>query len=108
MEDENRKEAFELNESKTGFTYMATEYRVDDFLYVGPHHFDADERGNGTHKGGRNVGLKPYVVCQLLQIEAPKNSKRVDPDSVTIEVRRFYRPEDLSSDKAYRSDIQEV
>ncbi|PWA40704.1 DNA cytosine-5-methyltransferase [Artemisia annua] len=108
MEDENRKEAFELSESKTGFTYMATEYCVDDFLYVGPHHFDADERENGTHKGGRNVGLKPYVVCQLLQIEAPKNSKRVDPDSVTIEVRRFYRPEDLSSDKAYRSDIQEV
>ncbi|KAK1440400.1 hypothetical protein QVD17_06226 [Tagetes erecta] len=108
MEDEKKKEVFELNELKTGFTYMATEYRVDDFVYVGPHHFDSDERGNETHKSGRNVGLKPYVVCQLLQIESPKNSKRVDPDSVAVQVRRFYRPEDLSADKAYRSDIQEV
>ncbi|KAF5803309.1 putative DNA (cytosine-5-)-methyltransferase [Helianthus annuus] len=107
-EDEKKKEVFEVNESKTGFTYLATEYGVDDFVYVGPHHFDSDERGNGTHKSGRNVGLKAYVVCQLLQIESPKTSKRVDPDSVMVQVRRFYRPEDLSADKAYRSDIQEV
>ncbi|KAI7755349.1 hypothetical protein M8C21_026116, partial [Ambrosia artemisiifolia] len=107
-EDEKKTEVFEVNESKTGFTYLATEYSVDDFVYVGPHHFDSDERGNGTHKSGRNVGLKAYVVCQLLKIESPKTSKRVDPDSVTVQVRRFYRPEDLSADKAYRSDIQEV
>ncbi|KAI3770449.1 hypothetical protein L6452_01583 [Arctium lappa] len=108
MEAEKKKEAFELNESKNSFTYMATEYHVNDFLYVGPHHFDSDERGNETYKGGRNVGLKAYVVCQLMQIEAPKSSKRADPNSITVQVRRFYRPEDLSSDKAYRSDIQEV
>ncbi|GJU84409.1 hypothetical protein Tco_1291955, partial [Tanacetum coccineum] len=36
-----------------------------------------------------------------------KNSKRVDLVSVAIEVRKFYRPENLSSDKAYRSDIRE-
>ncbi|KAJ9558016.1 hypothetical protein OSB04_012630 [Centaurea solstitialis] len=108
METENKKDAFELNESKTGFTYLATEYHVDDFLYVGPHHFDTDERGTETYKGGRNVGLKAYVVCQLLQIEVPKTSKRADPESIMVQVRRFYRPEDLSSDNAYRSDIQEV
>lgn len=108
MEEENRIDVFEVNESKTGFTYLGVEYHVDDFVYVGSHQFDSDERGNETHKGGRNVGLKPYVICQLLQIEAPKNSKRVDPESITVQVRRFYRPEDLSADKAYRSDIQEV
>nr|XP_043622522.1 DNA (cytosine-5)-methyltransferase 1B-like isoform X2 [Erigeron canadensis] len=108
MDDENRKEVFEVNELKTGFTYKSIEYHINDFLYVGPHHFDSDERCNGTYKSGRNVGLKAYVVCQLMQIEFPVNSKRVDPGSVMVQVRRFYRPEDLSEDKAYRSDIQEV
>ncbi|KAI3695093.1 hypothetical protein L1987_78081 [Smallanthus sonchifolius] len=108
MEDDKKTKVFEVNESKTGFTYLATEYGVDDFVYVGPHHFDSDERANETHKGGRNVGLKAYVICQLLQIESPKTSKRVDPQSVMVQVRRFYRPDDLSADKAYRSDIQEV
>ncbi|XP_076903483.1 DNA (cytosine-5)-methyltransferase 1B-like [Bidens hawaiensis] len=107
-EKEKKKEVFEVNELKTSLTYMGTEYRVDDFVYVGPHHFESDERGNETHKGGRNVGLKAYIVCQLIQIEFPKNLKRVDPESVSVQVRRFYRPEDLSADKAYRSDIQEV
>ncbi|KAL7593148.1 hypothetical protein Lser_V15G34056 [Lactuca serriola] len=108
MEVENKKEVFEVNESKTGFMYMATKYDVDDFVYVGSYHFESDERGNETHKGGRNVGLKAYVICQLMNIETPKNSKLNDPDSVMLQVRRFYRPEDLSLDKAYRSDIQEV
>ncbi|XP_076952096.1 DNA (cytosine-5)-methyltransferase 1B-like [Bidens hawaiensis] len=108
MDDEKKTEVFEVNESKTGFTYMGTEYGVNDFVYVGPHYFDSDERGNGTHKSGRNVGLKAYVVCQLVQIESSKGAKRVDPESFTVQVRRFYRPEDLSADKAYRSDIQEV
>lgn len=107
-EGEDKKEVFEVNESKTGFTYMATKYDVDDFVYVGSYHFESDERGNETHKGGRNVGLKAYVICQLMKIENPKNSKLDDPDLVMVQVRRFYRPEDLSLDKAYRSDIQEV
>ncbi|KAL8255048.1 hypothetical protein R6Q59_033269 [Mikania micrantha] len=108
MEDEKKIDVFEVHESKMGFTYMATEYGINDFVYVGPHHFDSDERGNETHKSGRNVGLKAYVVCQLLQINFPKTSKSTDPESVIVQVRRFYRPDDLSADKAYRSDIQEV
>ncbi|XP_071699041.1 DNA (cytosine-5)-methyltransferase 1B-like [Rutidosis leptorrhynchoides] len=108
VEDEEKSEVFEVNESKTGFKYMGNEYNVDDFLYVGPCHFDSDDKSNGTFKGGRNVGLKPFVVCQLMRIESSKNVKRVDPESVMVEVRRFYRPEDLSADKAYLSDIQEL
>lgn len=108
MDDENKKDFFEVNESNIGFMYMATKNDVDDFVYVGSQHDDSDERGNETHKGGRNVGLKAYVICQLMKIETPKNSKLNDPDSVMLQVRRFYRPEDLSLDKAYRSDIQEV
>ncbi|KAL4556199.1 hypothetical protein LXL04_038842 [Taraxacum kok-saghyz] len=108
MESERKKEAFEVNKLKTGFMYMGTKYDVDDFVYMGPHHFDSDEKWNETHKGGRNVGLKAFVICQLMEIESPKNSKLDNPNSVMVQVRRFYRPEDVSLDKAYRSDIQEV
>nr|ACX83569.1 DNA methyltransferase [Hieracium piloselloides] len=108
VEGEKEKEVFEVNGSTTGFMYMGIEYNVDDFVYVGPHNFDRDEKGNETYKGGRNVGLKAYVICQLLNVESPKSSKLDNPNSVMVQVRRFFRPEDLSLDKAYQSDIQEV
>jgi DNA (cytosine-5)-methyltransferase 1 len=54
------------------------------------------------------VGLKAYVVCQLLEIEVPNAPERPFPESTMVKVRRFYRPEDISSEKAYCSDIREV
>lgn len=73
-----------------------------------PNKFVEDEKESETFKGGRNVGLKPYIICQLLRIDMPKNSRQVNPASVKVRVRRFFRPDDISEKKAYRSNIREV
>ncbi|WOK98331.1 DNA (cytosine-5)-methyltransferase 1B-like [Canna indica] len=96
--------------SNTSFVYKRTEYNVQDFMYVAPQ-FIAEEHyveDHGTFKAGRNVGLKAYVVCQILEIQASNGSKQPTPKSTEVKVRRFYRPEDVSSAKAYSSDIREV
>ncbi|KAL7183398.1 hypothetical protein ACSBR2_025742 [Camellia fascicularis] len=87
---------------------MGMEYSIHDFVYLGPRHFGEDGKTSENFKGGRNVGLKAYVVCHLLEIEGVKARKQADPESMTVKVRRFFRPEDISSEKAYRSDVQEV
>ncbi|KAL5854193.1 hypothetical protein ACOSQ4_003995 [Xanthoceras sorbifolium] len=107
-ETESEKEALKLDLRRNGFTYKGTEYRVRDFVYLSPDHFAAEDRSQETFKGGRNVGLKAYVVCQLLEIEVPKTSRQACPKSNTVKVQRFYRPEDISAEKAYCSDIREV
>ncbi|CAL5329866.1 unnamed protein product [Camellia sinensis] len=107
-EVQKEKENFNINSSMTGFTHMGTEYSIHDFVYLGPRHFGEDGKTSENFKGGRNVGLKAYVVCHLLEIEGVKARKQADPESMTVKVRRFFRPEDISPEKAYRSDIQEV
>ncbi|KAJ8647391.1 hypothetical protein MRB53_000414 [Persea americana] len=98
---------FKVNTSKANFIYRRTEYFVHDFVYASPHYFAA-EMDTETFKSGRNVGLKPYVVCQLLEIEVPKRPEQADSKSTLVKVRRFYRPEEISTEKAYSSDIREV
>ncbi|KAJ3674716.1 hypothetical protein LUZ60_005332 [Juncus effusus] len=112
-ERESETSQFEIIRSNTGFIYNKTEYKIHDFLYVRPQFFtEEEERERGTlFKGGRNVGLKPYVVCHLLGLETPNGSngsKNPKPSSTKIKVRRFYRPDDISVSKAYSSDIREV
>ncbi|XP_074575215.1 DNA (cytosine-5)-methyltransferase 1B-like [Curcuma longa] len=100
-----QKDDFKLS-SNSSFVYKRIEYNVQDFLYVRPQFFDTEEQeGLGTFKSGRNVGLKAYVVCQILEIQV---SKQHTSKSAQVKVRRFYRPEDISSEKAYSSDIREV
>jgi DNA (cytosine-5)-methyltransferase 1 len=107
-EAQKDKENFKVNSSKTSFVYRGTEYTVHDYVYVSPHHFAVESTENLTFKGGRNVGLKPYVVCQVLEIVVTKESKQTDEKSTKVKVRRFFRPEDISVEKAYCSDIREV
>ncbi|XP_020091881.1 DNA (cytosine-5)-methyltransferase 1B-like isoform X3 [Ananas comosus] len=94
--------------SKTSFVYKKIEYSLHDFLYVRPQFFADEEEARGTFKAGRNVGLRAYVVCHLLEIEASAGSKQASLSSTKVKVRRFYRPEDVSAAKAYSSDIREV
>lgn len=108
MESEKGKEVFKFSSTLAGFTYEGIDYSVHDYVYISPHCFSEINEGTETFKGGRNVGLKAYGVCQLLQIIAPKETKKVDALSTMIKVRRFYRPEDISTEKAYYSDIREV
>ncbi|CAM0876888.1 unnamed protein product [Alopecurus aequalis] len=93
--------------SETSFVFENVTYNVHDFLYIRPEFFSLVE-GQGTYKAGRNVGLKPYVVCHLQSINAPAGSKKANPESTKVTVRRLYRPDDISSAKAYSSDIREV
>jgi DNA (cytosine-5)-methyltransferase 1 len=84
-----------------------TEYSINDYVYVSPFEFENRIR-QGPHKSGRNVGLKAYVVCQLLEIIAKNETKQAKIKSTKLKVRRFFRPEDVSSEKAYCSDVHEV
>lgn len=108
MEAENGKGMFKMSSSKTSFVYRTVEYSVHDYIYASPQYFELDKVESGTFKGGRNVGLKAYVVCQVLEIIVPKEPKQAKMESTQIKVRRFYRPEDISAEKAYSSDIREV
>ncbi|KAE8774326.1 DNA (cytosine-5)-methyltransferase 1A [Hordeum vulgare] len=93
--------------SETSFVLKNVTYNVHDFVYIRPEFFSEVE-GQGTYKAGRNVGLKPYVVCHLQSIKASAGSKKANPESTKVSVRRLYRPDDISSAKAYSSDIREV
>lgn len=105
---QKEKEVFKVNSSKTSLVYNGTEYSVHDFVYVSPCHFSEERTENGTFKAGRNVGLRAYVVCQIQEIIVKKETKKSEAKSTEVKVRRFYRPEDISAQKAYVSDIREV
>ncbi|PIA45611.1 hypothetical protein AQUCO_01600078v1 [Aquilegia coerulea] len=107
-ESEQEREIFSLNSSKTGFIYRGIEYSVNDCVYLSPNQFMTNVEEHGTFKSGRNVGLKSYVVCQMLDIEAPKAFDQSTAESTQVKVRRFFKPEDISTEKAYTSDIREV
>ncbi|CAH9093886.1 unnamed protein product [Cuscuta epithymum] len=105
---DEHKDIFKLNASKTCFTYQGVEYSIHDFVYVSPHQFAAEKVEIGTFKGGRNVGLRAYAICQLIELLGQKGSKEVKIDSTEVKIRRFFRPEDISAEKAYSSDIREI
>ncbi|GMI67800.1 METHYLTRANSFERASE 2, methyltransferase 1, DECREASED DNA METHYLATION 2, METHYLTRANSFERASE I [Hibiscus trionum] len=101
-------EMFTVNALNTGFVYKGTDYTLHDYVYVSPHEFTVERAETEYFKSGRNIGLKPYVVCQVLEIIVPEGQKKVGEESTQIKVRRFFRPEDISAEKAYNSDIREV
>lgn len=105
---QKEKEVYRVNSSKTTVVYNGIEYSLYDFVYISPHYFAEERVENGTFKSGRNVGLKAFVVCQLLEIIVKKETKEAEIKSTQVKVRRFYRPEDISAQKAYVSDIREV
>ncbi|XVF58899.1 hypothetical protein PTKIN_Ptkin07bG0103100 [Pterospermum kingtungense] len=105
---ERDNEMFKVNSQKTGFVYKGTEYSLHDYVYVNPHQFAQERAEIENFKSGRNIGLKPYAVCQVLEIIVPKEQKKAAKESTQIKVRRFFRPDDISTEKAYSSDIQEV
>ncbi|KAK6143798.1 hypothetical protein DH2020_024146 [Rehmannia glutinosa] len=107
MEADSDKEKFKLDASLTSFMYEGTKYSIHDYVYVNPNYFSS-ERESEIFKAGRNVGLKAHAICQLLEICDVKHRKQGDPSSVQVKVRRFFRPEDILSEKAYSSDIREV
>ncbi|CAN1342687.1 DNA (cytosine-5)-methyltransferase 1 [Linum perenne] len=107
-EADEEKYKFKVNSSGSGFLWEGVEYSIHDFVYILPGNFASRRKETGTFKGGRNVGLEAYVVCQLVEIIVEKGSGKDKEASTQVEVRRFYRPEDIASEKAYGSDIREI
>ncbi|KAK7380171.1 hypothetical protein VNO78_32642 [Psophocarpus tetragonolobus] len=104
---EKENDVFKINSSKSGFQLKGTEYSLHDYVYVTPFEFE-EKIEQGIHKSGRNVGLKAYVVCQVLEVIVKKDVKQAEIQCTQVKIRRFFRPEDVSNEKAYCSDIQEV
>ena len=105
-ERETVSDEFEI-QSETCFVLNSVTYNIHDFLYIRPEFFSPIE-GRGTYTAGRNVGLKPYVVCRLQSVNVVAGSHKANLKSTKVSVRRLYRRDDISSDKAYTSDIREV
>ncbi|XP_022721306.1 DNA (cytosine-5)-methyltransferase 1B-like isoform X2 [Durio zibethinus] len=107
-ETQREKETFKINFPRNGFTFRGTEYYIHDYVYLAPLYLETDGKERKTFRGTRNIGLKPYVVCQLVEIEVSTGCKQANPESENVKVRRFFRPEDISVENAYNSDIREV
>ncbi|KAL3515763.1 hypothetical protein ACH5RR_022665 [Cinchona calisaya] len=94
--------------SRFSFTFMGTKYYIHDIVYLTPHHSISDETDKGSSKSSRTMVLKPFTICQFLGIDQHKPFKEADPESTILRLRRFFRPDDISADKAYHSDIREI
>ncbi|KAK1565206.1 hypothetical protein Q3G72_021171 [Acer saccharum] len=103
QENKREKETLKFYLCRNGFTSKGTEYCVHDFVYLLPNHFAGKDRDQETFRGGRDVGLKAYAVCQLLEIEVPK--EQGSANSTKVKEHRFFRSEDISEEKAYYSGI---
>ncbi|XP_010435242.1 PREDICTED: DNA (cytosine-5)-methyltransferase 4-like [Camelina sativa] len=111
-EDEEERSKTKLDVSKSGFLSNGIEYSLDDFVYVIPEYITKDGSMKGERrknfKCGRNIGLKAFIVGQLLEILVLNESQKGSTPSFQVKLRRFYRPEDISVENAYKSDIQEL
>ena len=90
------------------------EYRVGDFICLSATTFDdlREEipdnipsyavKGRGTWKGGSNAGHRAFNIVQLLRVDQEEDGGA--KGDVPLTVRRFYRPEDVSSERAYKCE----
>lgn len=110
-----------LTEDGDGLIKDGVEYRKGDFLFLRPGTFDrlADADGKVLpvaeyaargrfHKGGANAGLRPYGIAQLAAVSAGDKKQSKDAAPSKVQVMRFYRPEDISQDQAYKADFWDV
>ncbi|CAG7872344.1 unnamed protein product [Brassica rapa] len=102
-EEEKERSKPKLNATMTGFFFNGVDYCMEDYAYVNPKFIYKPKKDK---KFERNVDLKSFVVCQLLEVVLPKVSSLNGLFEVIV--RRFYRPEDTPLEKAYSSNIQEV
>ncbi|XP_010450186.1 PREDICTED: DNA (cytosine-5)-methyltransferase 2-like [Camelina sativa] len=111
-EDEEERSKVKLNVSMFRFLSNGIEYSLDDFVYVIPEYITKDGSMKGKRrknfKCGRNIGLKAFIVGQLLDIHVLKEPQKGNTASFQVKVRGFYMPEDISVENAYKSDIQEL
>lgn len=111
LRDENTERLSTRVLGTEGISYQGVEYCVKDFFYVSPDALppvmDESEHVE-KFKASRNRGLRAFVVCQLLSIKVQKGSKQLNAKNIQLSVRRFFRPEDIGTEKAYGADVREV
>ena len=107
-------------------------YKVGDYVFVHKDTFEnmarddvvksevITEKKGSTGKGMGCFKLHAWHVCQIVKMPPTKQAteKGDDDDSetedidggedATMKVRRFYRPEDISQDHAYKTPLNEV
>ena len=98
-----------------GFTHCGKNYKVEDFVYLDTNSVQEDSRHEDktvkeTFKGSRNIGLKPWIVAKIVKIEMKHEGKGKQRSAVPskITAQRFFRPDDVNDEIAYKSDISEV
>jgi len=57
-------------------------------------------------QGGANSGLRAYGVAQV--VEAPQATKGAAAGDAKAVLKRFWRPEEVSRDAAYKASFREV
>lgn len=107
----NEEEKLKSNKLLDGgmFRLEGVEYKIGDYLYMDPTVFETlknkdEPEAEVIFKGGRNKGLRPYAICQLISLQ--KTAKNIL--STKTSVRRFYRPDDFGTHRGYTADIHEV
>lgn len=102
-EKEDNKNVMQLLQNKDGFRLNGVDYLKDDYVYLDPASFKshAENKSFDMVKASRNKGLRAFEICQLLAFQSEKTP-------ATLSVRRFYRPEDLGPEKAYKADLHEA
>jgi len=110
-DQEEEKNATCMLPDNKGFRLKGIEYLEGDFLYLDPSIFpvlqnkEDLELAKPIFKGGRNKGLRPFAICQLLSVQGPKKKNGIPS---LLNVQRFYRPDDFGPHKGYIADIHEA
>lgn len=100
-----------------GFRHGGVSYCVGDFLYLAPATLpdsaaseSDDDADVISHKGSRNVGLRPFQVARLEGVAAAAGRKGEPRAPGKLRVRRFLRAEDtgMAPEEVYRHDTKEV
>ncbi|KAH9315101.1 hypothetical protein KI387_023728, partial [Taxus chinensis] len=110
-EDEKQNLELCMLQNNDGFRYVGVEYYMYDFIYVDPDQFPVvgDEKEPiEKFKASGNRGLRPYAICQILEIKSSNSLRKTESKPTKITVRRFFRPDDVGPEKAYTADIREV
>ncbi|KAF6265105.1 hypothetical protein COO60DRAFT_1470199 [Scenedesmus sp. NREL 46B-D3] len=100
-----------------GFIKNGVEYKVGDFLYVHTDTFDASLPAYANKKGrfhkGSCAGLRAWGLARLVEVkEAGSSSRSKDKDKAALpsklRLQRFFRPEDVGKEDAYRAGFWQV
>ncbi|KAK9839548.1 hypothetical protein WJX84_003539, partial [Apatococcus fuscideae] len=124
VEDDEEEEPSRIRISPEGNSLMIgdQECRQGDCIYMAPTTFDQaagiaqdtsavqvpEYAAKGRyHKGGGNAGLRAWCIARISQLTAAKGvGKQAKQNKVLV--KRFWRPEDISWDLAYKTSFEEI